>query len=156
MSIYCCPLPLGLVSANGLQWVHDRRFVLRHLRDLGMGKTYIENAIQDEAKALVEDLKSLNEKPSTYPDSLRTAVLNIIWQLVSGKRYDLKSKEVERIYAITEKFRQASFAMFFEGFFPIFKILPQSIRYYMFKVNIVDEFRQEMKRIIKVRLMKAI
>ena len=116
-----------------------------------MGKTYIENAIQDEARALVEDIKSLNEVPSPYPPTLRTVVLNVVWQLVSGKRFDLKSKEVERIYDITERFRQASFVMFIDGFFPIFKYLPEFLRCYLFKTNIVKEFRDEMKHMMKVR-----
>ncbi|XP_018025046.1 cytochrome P450 2L1, partial [Hyalella azteca] len=47
----------GVVSSNGRQWQHDRRFVLRSLRDLGMGKSYLEEAINIEAKALVEDLR---------------------------------------------------------------------------------------------------
>ena len=76
----------GLIGSNGQHWQHDRRFALRILRNLGMGKTYLEDAINIEAQALVDDLKKYGDEPVTFPDSLKTASLNIIWQLVTSKK----------------------------------------------------------------------
>ena len=75
------------MGSVGAQWQHDRRFVLRNLRNLGMGKSYLEDAINFEAQALVDDLKKYNEEPTKFPDSFRTAPLNIIWQMVASKKY---------------------------------------------------------------------
>ena len=75
----------GVTMSNGAQWQHDRRFFLRNLRNLGMGKSYLEGAINIEAEALVEDLKSYKNKAINYPTSFRTAPLNIIWQMVASK-----------------------------------------------------------------------
>ena len=105
---------------NGIPWLHDRKFVPRHLRDLGMGKTHLEVAIEDEARALVA--KSFERKPTYHPVGLRTAVLNVIWQLVIGKRYDLTSKEVDANFNINENFRaEGSNLLFVESFFQSYK-----------------------------------
>lgn len=71
--------------SNGVQWHHDRRFMIRNLRNFGMGKSYLEQAIDSEAQALVEDLKKYAEEPITYPDSFRTAPLNVIWQMMASE-----------------------------------------------------------------------
>ena len=142
---------LGLIGSNGLFWVHDRRFVLRHLRDLGMGKTYLEGAIQDEAQSLVDHLKSFNGEPTLYPVGLRTAVLNVVWQLVAGRRYDLTSKEVTAIFDAMERFRKGmSMLRFVEEFFPTLKLIPQFIKNPLFKVDVMKNFRKEMTTIIDV------
>ena len=70
--------------SNGAEWLHDRRFMIRNLRNLGMGKTYLEDAMNIEALALVEDLKKYNGEAINYPSSLRTAPLNVIWQMMAG------------------------------------------------------------------------
>ena len=75
----------GIAFSSGPQWQHDRRFLLRNLRNLGMGKSYLEGAINIEAEALVEDLKSYKNEAIHYPASFRTAPLNIIWQMVASK-----------------------------------------------------------------------
>ena len=133
-----------------MHWIHDRRFVLRNLRDLGMGKTYLEQAIHVEAQAIVDDIKSLGEKPINPPRSLRTAVLNIIWQMVAGKRYDLRSKEVDRIFNIVEDFREQSFLIFFANFFPVFNILPTTIMNRFLRTDVLVNFSKEMNNIIMV------
>ena len=45
----------------------------------------MEDAVNIEAKALVEDLKLYKEEPINYPDTFRTVALNIIWQMVAGQ-----------------------------------------------------------------------
>ena len=133
-----------------MHWIHDRRFVLRNLRDLGMGKTYLEQAIHVEAQAIVDDIKSLGEKPMNPPRSLRTAVLNIIWQMVAGKRYDLRSKEVDQIFNIVEDFREQSLLIFFAHFFPALNILPTTITNRFLGTDVMVNFSKEMHNIIMV------
>ncbi|MPC80852.1 Cytochrome P450 2L1 [Portunus trituberculatus] len=55
-----------------------RRFVLRHLRNLGMGKSKVELDIQEEAVHLVEDFKKHTDKDETVPMSLGVAVFNVL------------------------------------------------------------------------------
>ena len=142
---------LGLVSSNGRHWIHDRRFVLRHLRDLGMGKTQLEIAIHDEARALVEHIRALGEKPTDYPRGFRTVTLNVIWQLVVSKRYDLDSTEMNDIFKIFEDFRdEQSMFVFVQEFFPILKRIPNFIRNRLVDLSGLEKFRSIMKSMIDV------
>ena len=115
-----------------------------------MGKTYLEQAIHVEAQALVDDIKSLGEKPMHPPTSLRTAVVNIVWQMVAGKRYDLRSKEVDRIYDILEEFRKRSFSIFFPHFFPTLNRIPTVIKNRLIGSDVLDDFSKEMHNILQV------
>ncbi|XP_047739964.1 cytochrome P450 2L1 isoform X5 [Hyalella azteca] len=139
----------GVISSNGVHWQHDRRFVLRNLRNLGMGKNHLEEAINIEGKALVEDLKKYGGEAINYPDSFRTVALNIIWQMVASTRYDLRSKEVETIYRMTNEFRE-NFTplMLLPSFIPALDHLPKSIKNYLFKDDIFDRFVEEMKNVV--------
>ncbi|XP_063601589.1 cytochrome P450 2L1-like [Penaeus indicus] len=74
----------GVIMSNGKRWQNARRFLLRNLRDLGMGKTYLEESILVEARALVKDFSSYAGTPCHAPESLNVAVLNIIWQMVAS------------------------------------------------------------------------
>jgi len=144
----------GVLFTNGEQWQHDRRFVLKNLRNLGMGKTFLETAIHIEAEALINDLKLYNGKPIKYPHSLRTVSLNIIWQMVSGKRYDLRSQEVTAIYDATTRFREEmGISGFIFMFFPgLDKITPRFIKSKLVKANLIDKLLNEMKKLIDVEL----
>ncbi|KAA0200344.1 Cytochrome P450 CYP3214A7 [Hyalella azteca] len=143
----------GLLGSNGVHWQHDRRFVLRNLRKLGMGKSYLEEAINIEAKALVEDLKKYGGEAINYPDSFRTVALNIIWQMVASTRFDLRSTEVEAIYKVSKEF-QTKFTpiMFLPSFVPVLDYLPKCVKNYLFNEHIVDEFFDEMKAIVKATI----
>lgn len=62
-----------------------RRFVFRHLRNLGMGKTKVEQYIREEAALVVEDFKKHTNKSDHLPFSLGVAVFNVIWKLVASE-----------------------------------------------------------------------
>ncbi|KAF2360770.1 Cytochrome P450 [Trinorchestia longiramus] len=140
----------GVGGSNGAHWQHDRRFVIRNLRNLGMGKSYLEEAIHIEAKALVEDLKKYNGEAINYPASFRTVALNIIWQMVASTRYDLCSSEVEAIYRLTNEFQKNfSILPFLPIFIPSLNKLPKWIKDVVFKVNLFDQFLEEMRSVVE-------
>ena len=76
----------GLVGSKGELWQEQRRFALRHLRDLGMGKSSIEVHVQREVLDLIQSLKKTLGQPIDLNNSLNIAVTNIVWALVAGKR----------------------------------------------------------------------
>ena len=60
--------------------------MLRNLKDLGMGKTSLEDSIQDEAASLVKYLEKLDlEQPVELDWSINVSVLNVIWQMLASK-----------------------------------------------------------------------
>jgi len=144
----------GVVSSNGEQWQHERRFILKNLRNLGMGKTILETAIHVESEALVNDFKRHEGKPLKFPHSLRTVALNIIWQMVAGKRYELYSEEVSSIYDATNRFRKEfGFLNFIFMCFPFLNmIIPKKLRNVCFKTGAIDVWREEMRKLINKEL----
>ena len=45
---------IGFFTANGKLWQSNRRSSLRYLKDFGMGKSSMQDTIQDEAAALIK------------------------------------------------------------------------------------------------------
>lgn len=43
----------GLVCSEGKVWTDQRKFTLRHLKDLGFGKQPMENLIREELNELI-------------------------------------------------------------------------------------------------------
>jgi hypothetical protein len=82
----------GLSTANGELWQEQRRFALRHLRDLGMGCSSIESHIQREALDVMESMKKNLGQPIDLNFTLNIAITNIVWAITAGTEnfiYDL-------------------------------------------------------------------
>ena len=77
-----------MIFANGPLWKEQRRFALNVLRDFGMGRTLMEDRVQDEVRALLQRVESHGGAPFNPQILLTNAVSNVICSLVFGKRYD--------------------------------------------------------------------
>ena len=75
----------GLFNASGEKWLTSKRFTMKNLKDLGLGKSSLETAVEFEAKALVDDYKKYVGRPTELPISLSVAILNVIWKMISGE-----------------------------------------------------------------------
>ncbi|KAK3923757.1 Methyl farnesoate epoxidase [Frankliniella fusca] len=77
---------LGIFFSDGPYWTAQRRFALRELRDLGLGKTKLEGVVMDEVEATIATM--LRDGPELQPNKLFHApVLNTLWWIVSGKPF---------------------------------------------------------------------
>ncbi|RXG69894.1 cytochrome P450 2L1, partial [Armadillidium vulgare] len=65
--------PPGIVISNGIHWQNIRRFTLRHLRDLGMGKSKFVSHIHYEAADLIKVMKKQAGIPAPVPKALTPA-----------------------------------------------------------------------------------
>ncbi|CAL1272928.1 unnamed protein product [Larinioides sclopetarius] len=74
-------------------WKEQRRFVVQSMKDLGMGKTKIEEDIMEEINHFIEVLKSYNGKPLDVKQPLSPSISNNICALVFGKRYEYDHPE---------------------------------------------------------------
>jgi len=126
------------------KWKEVRRFTLKSLRDLGFGKSASEEAILEESKLLLENIKeNLNGKNSAIVDieqQINCAGLNVIWNMVAGYRFqynDEKMKELARITrevmgmakdVLGKPFGVLPFLRFFPPFRARFQILSKSFR----------------------------
>ncbi len=64
-----------------------RKFALTAMRDFGLGKRSLEERIQNEALALVEQFRLHDGKPFNPHQDVNLAVSNIICSVTFGTRY---------------------------------------------------------------------
>ena len=75
----------GIAGSEGKIWQDNRRFTLFHLRDLGLGKSRIEDTIMTEVSALIEHLNKKLDQPCELSWIINVAILNIIWGMIACK-----------------------------------------------------------------------
>ncbi|KAA0184887.1 Cytochrome P450 CYP3213A, partial [Hyalella azteca] len=143
---------IGIINSHGSVWAENRRFMLRHLRDLGMGKTALEGSIQQEAEMLVDHLdKTCVGKPAVMDLFLNCAVFNVIWQMLASKRYDADHEEMLRhISLLQENFNAIQGTFFLIDLFPwLAKILPKIIMNKVFKADVIIKNRDKIQLLFK-------
>ncbi|CAL7939200.1 unnamed protein product [Xylocopa violacea] len=91
---------LGIFFIDGPVWKEQRRFALRHMRDVGFGRRQekFEASMMEEISLLINMLKEgpINDKEKAYlkngmarfPDVLYPYVANNIWCIMFGERFD--------------------------------------------------------------------
>ncbi|KAB7495603.1 Cytochrome P450 2A3 [Armadillidium nasatum] len=140
----------GIVGSNGSHWHHNRRFLLRHLRDLGMGKSKIEGIILREVENLVEEFKKLTKEPSLFPFSANISILNIIWQLVASHRYNFEDEEVENFMRKMGQLQNEFLFVGLQDFFPILNyIIPKPILKFILGITKFEKASQEFYDLMK-------
>ena len=80
------------------RWRELRRFTLKSLRDLGFGKSCSEEAILDECKVLIDNIKDNIrgvEDDIDLDKTLNCSALNVIWHLVARQRYLHKDQKMK-------------------------------------------------------------
>lgn len=94
--------------ADGDKWQEQRRFTLRHLRDLGFGKTSIEDQMMNEIHDLLSDIKSaLSSDPGNvveFRSIFGVSVINILWAIIGGKRYERDDAEFQKLLSNVDLF----------------------------------------------------
>ncbi|XP_072168453.1 cytochrome P450 2F3-like [Diadema setosum] len=102
----------GVGFSVGDVWRDNRRFMMRSLRTMGMGKHTMEDRITEEAKALIEAfiVKIMKIGSKFDPGMLLfRAVSNIICSITFGHRYDYSDPRHEKIIkAVNLLFREDS------------------------------------------------
>ena len=89
-----------MINSEGQEWVDQRRFTLRHLRDFGFGKTTGEELITNEMKEFIQGLEKQIGKPFSVNRSFGVAVLNTLWMILSGVRYE---QDDPRLWAVLKQ-----------------------------------------------------
>ncbi|XP_063613694.1 cytochrome P450 2L1-like, partial [Penaeus indicus] len=78
---------LGILGSSGELWHEQRRFALRHLRDLGFGKTSLEPLMILEVNELMDHIAQKKDEPIVMQRFFNRSIINVIWAMVMGKRY---------------------------------------------------------------------
>ncbi|XP_015602519.1 probable cytochrome P450 303a1 [Cephus cinctus] len=101
----------GVLVTDGRLWVEQRRFVLRHLREFGFGRTTMASLIEEEAQHLVNHFKRLllsaNNPVSESRQQIKSCSNNNgqIYQLISDTNINntMMTHEKDNIESDTKK-----------------------------------------------------
>ncbi|XP_046401746.1 methyl farnesoate epoxidase-like isoform X2 [Ischnura elegans] len=106
---------LGIVNTDGEVWKAQRRFTLHRLRDFGFGKNTLESIAHEEIRAVFNDIDRASggaekgySNPVCFHDILGGTSINILWHIISGKRYDHDDPEFKYLTTSVNKFFQVS------------------------------------------------
>ncbi|OWA54867.1 Cytochrome P450 2J6 [Hypsibius exemplaris] len=114
----------GLIMSDGDLWKEHRRFALSTLRDLGMGKTWLQERILEEVQYVSEILDEQDGRPYDPNDLINTGVSNIICAAVFGKRFAHNDKDFLALLHFfkesIKRFGQSSLMVLF----PMLRFLP--------------------------------
>ncbi|XP_044763833.1 probable cytochrome P450 305a1 [Coccinella septempunctata] len=88
---------IGITSADGEEWNTHRQFVVKHLRNLGMGKETMSILIRNELANL---MKILPDNDAPLKNLLATCVINIIWNLTTGSSFAVDDPRLEKLIGI--------------------------------------------------------
>ncbi|NXY35082.1 CP2J6 protein, partial [Pomatorhinus ruficollis] len=92
----------GIMLATGHTWKQQRRFALRTLRNLGLGKRGLEHRVQEEAHYLVDFFASMKGKPVDPYFPLVHSVSNVICAVVYGHRFSREDETFHELIEATE------------------------------------------------------
>lgn len=92
----------GITMTDGALWSEQRRFTMRHFRQLGYGKVHMEELILGELKDLLANLDVAADKgePLSPGPLLPPAVLNVLWALTAGARFPPGDAKLQRLLGL--------------------------------------------------------
>ncbi|GAU95355.1 hypothetical protein RvY_06985-2 [Ramazzottius varieornatus] len=132
----------GIVMAEGQLWKEHRRFALSTLRNLGMGKSWLEDAILDEVQEIIEQFRTREGAPFDARRHLTLAVSNVVCALVFGRRFDHNDKRFIRLCNMFADYMALVNSLLPVQAFPILKDIP-CLKYQ----KLFDEFMVSIKEI---------
>ena len=78
-------------------WIEQRRFALKHLRDLGFGRKILDSVMVQEADQVIDKLLESRDGIVEIKNTFHTAIINVLWQIVASKRFDPDHPETQQI-----------------------------------------------------------
>lgn len=115
---------LGLLLSEGELWKEQRRFALTSLRNLGMGKGWLEEAILAEVAGAIQAFQNAGPAPYDPRPHLQLSVSNVICALVFGERFEHTDKKFIRLCGLFGENVRLTSQLFPILAFPWLKRLP--------------------------------
>lgn len=95
------PTLKGVAFTDGEFWREQRRFTTRQLREMGFGKTSIEYQTMEEIRDLIDEMKnqanSNTESVVDFKGIFVVSVVNILWAIVGGERFQRDDARFKRL-----------------------------------------------------------
>ncbi|GFT91336.1 cytochrome P450 18a1, partial [Nephila pilipes] len=110
-------------AINGMPWKEQRRFSLHMLRDLGFGKTKMEEHIKEEILELLQRMSEHVGKPTQFSYILAPSMSNNIASLVFGTRLKYNNPERQRLDMLIRETGRLAGVVSWQLFFPWIRII---------------------------------
>ncbi|XP_052746654.1 probable cytochrome P450 305a1 isoform X2 [Bicyclus anynana] len=82
----CLGKRMGITFADGELWREHRQFTVKHLKNVGFGKTAMEAEIKKELQSILNYINEHKSKPINPKTILAMSVMNILWKFTAGER----------------------------------------------------------------------
>ncbi|OQV12854.1 Cytochrome P450 2J5 [Hypsibius exemplaris] len=142
------PPSAGIIVSNHELWRTHRRFALSTLRDLGMGKNWLEDTILTEVEELCQILRDTKETPFNPKVKLTNSVSNVICALIFGRRFELNDPKFSRLTGLIAENVAAAGAEGIAKTFPFLMWFPNRVRNLIYRTrrnrDTLTKFMQEM------------
>ena len=107
---------LGISWESGRFWSEQKRFALKHLKDLGFGKQSLVNVVQEEAtdciNTIISEVGGNGKKDILFQEGFfNFPIINILWQIIASKKYNSSSVETQKIMHMLTKFFKQGFPL---------------------------------------------
>ena len=110
----------GIVMTNGDRWRQGKRMMIRCMRDVGMGKSLLDDIIQKEAEFLVEEIASSSTEAMVLKQPFQMAAVNIVYYLLLGKRKEYNDQRfIDLMRLIEQRFINGGYQNVFQ-FLPVY------------------------------------
>ncbi|XP_032796985.2 methyl farnesoate epoxidase [Daphnia magna] len=145
---------LGLMFVMGQFWQEQRRFAMRHLRDLGFGKTSIEDQMTDELGDLIKDIENGSElDPERIVDLkgiFQVSVINILWAIIAGERFQRNDPKFQELLRANEMMFRAGNPV--RGNIPIPAFVLKHFRFAREFIGIKSELIKPFQKFVQVTI----
>ncbi|XP_069995703.1 cytochrome P450 2L1-like [Penaeus vannamei] len=137
----------GVVGSSGATWHANRRFTLRQLRDLGMGKSRMVSVVQREAQCLAEELGKQAGRAAPVPHALTVCVLNVLWQLVASKRFSVDDPVILDLEGLIDDTLAKMARLTVPDFLPwLSRAFPLALQKRLFALDILEVMKDKFSR----------
>ncbi len=126
-------------------WKEQRKFAHSVLRDFGLGKSMLEDKIQEELTFFLDELANNSRAPFDPHDLVQMAVSNIIYAMVFGARYDYESPKFKRYMEMMNENFEILGNSGALTVFPFLKHLPGDIFRYCKLKSTAEESKQDFR-----------
>ena len=86
---------------EGQFWQEQRRFIVRQLRNLGFGKTSVEDTMMDDIHELLNEIATTAEADPArivdYRRKFNIPVINLLWAIVGGERFRQDDETLKKL-----------------------------------------------------------
>ncbi|XP_066996047.2 methyl farnesoate epoxidase [Anabrus simplex] len=107
---------LGIAWNDGPDWVEQRRFTLRHLKEFGFGRTSMEQFVIEEFEELEKELENKTVQVSNL---FNASVMNVLWSMMGGTRFKRGDPQLQKLLNTLNVLFRSGFFLRMTGIFSL-------------------------------------